>query len=378
MPRPKQSKKDKKERYCHCRSTKSDGFMIICERCEVWYHGDCVGITEKQAKNIPDYFCKQCREKSIGRCANPDCMYETRPQSKYCSDECGEQFNRKRYELYFLPRWNKLRNDPSIARDRKLSEMHKIEEEIKKSIETIGRLRGEKEELERVIALMKSEALRMKKENRATREKSVDKDADNEEDDSDEAISNDQTKTFCVICGTEQLADKAFKHWMLCHKRQESQYNFTSDVPMNKSLKCETDPFPKLYCEKEDKKTHRFCMHIESACPQHSNWQFNKDEVCACPLDVMQELKPSGNFCLELKKDCNLHYNWDRFRLAMKNMERIQEFSRYADLEQKLEKNTLSLRDTYGGVIGVMLHDTKDFKTKMADGDDGSKMIDVD
>lgn len=44
---------------CPCGENKDfDGFMIQCEICQVWQHGECVGVNEA---NVPDrYFCKQC------------------------------------------------------------------------------------------------------------------------------------------------------------------------------------------------------------------------------------------------------------------------------------------------------------------------------
>ncbi|XP_014261827.1 CXXC-type zinc finger protein 1 [Cimex lectularius] len=47
--------------YCICRSSDSSRFMIGCDLCEEWFHGDCIGITEKQAKNIKQYFCDKCQ-----------------------------------------------------------------------------------------------------------------------------------------------------------------------------------------------------------------------------------------------------------------------------------------------------------------------------
>lgn len=38
--------------------------MIGCEHCDEWYHGDCVNVTEKDAKYIKRYYCKECREKN--------------------------------------------------------------------------------------------------------------------------------------------------------------------------------------------------------------------------------------------------------------------------------------------------------------------------
>lgn len=28
-----------------------------CDACEEWYHGDCINITEKDAKHIKQFFC---------------------------------------------------------------------------------------------------------------------------------------------------------------------------------------------------------------------------------------------------------------------------------------------------------------------------------
>ncbi|QQP41845.1 PHD finger and CXXC domaincontaining protein CG17446like [Caligus rogercresseyi] len=36
--------------------------MIGCDKCEEWYHGTCVKITESGSKSIAKYFCPPCRE----------------------------------------------------------------------------------------------------------------------------------------------------------------------------------------------------------------------------------------------------------------------------------------------------------------------------
>ncbi|XP_023014579.1 CXXC-type zinc finger protein 1 [Leptinotarsa decemlineata] len=48
--------------YCICRSSDSSRFMIACDACEEWYHGDCMKISEKEAKLIKQYFCIRCKE----------------------------------------------------------------------------------------------------------------------------------------------------------------------------------------------------------------------------------------------------------------------------------------------------------------------------
>ncbi|XP_040566554.1 CXXC-type zinc finger protein 1 [Lepeophtheirus salmonis] len=50
--------------YCICQSKSTNGFMIGCDKCEEWYHGTCVKITEGSSKSILKYFCPPCRERN--------------------------------------------------------------------------------------------------------------------------------------------------------------------------------------------------------------------------------------------------------------------------------------------------------------------------
>ncbi|KAM9759815.1 death-inducer obliterator 1 isoform 2-T2 [Menidia menidia] len=53
--------------YCICRQRHNKRFMICCDRCEEWFHGDCVGITEARGRlmerNGEDYICPNCTAK---------------------------------------------------------------------------------------------------------------------------------------------------------------------------------------------------------------------------------------------------------------------------------------------------------------------------
>lgn len=55
---------ENREVYCICRKSDTSRFMIGCDNCEEWYHGDCISITADYAKKIQKFFCLQCREKN--------------------------------------------------------------------------------------------------------------------------------------------------------------------------------------------------------------------------------------------------------------------------------------------------------------------------
>lgn len=50
--------------YCICRKPDTNRFMIGCDECEEWFHGDCVNITAQFAKKIQNYYCPPCKEKN--------------------------------------------------------------------------------------------------------------------------------------------------------------------------------------------------------------------------------------------------------------------------------------------------------------------------
>ncbi|KFD48144.1 hypothetical protein M513_10982, partial [Trichuris suis] len=55
-------KSDAEGPYCICQSYEDDRFMISCDNCDNWFHGDCVNITQRQAKKVIKFYCPPCRD----------------------------------------------------------------------------------------------------------------------------------------------------------------------------------------------------------------------------------------------------------------------------------------------------------------------------
>ncbi|XP_064154606.1 death-inducer obliterator 1 isoform X1 [Anguilla rostrata] len=71
--------------YCICRQKHNKRFMICCDRCEEWFHGDCVGITEAHGRllerNRKDYTCPNCTLRMSQAAASESLEGDRQPSS---------------------------------------------------------------------------------------------------------------------------------------------------------------------------------------------------------------------------------------------------------------------------------------------------------
>ena len=50
--------------YCLCRKPDDGTLMIQCDKCDHWYHGACVGVTETDGIEQVKWFCPLCSKVS--------------------------------------------------------------------------------------------------------------------------------------------------------------------------------------------------------------------------------------------------------------------------------------------------------------------------
>ncbi|KAI5853351.1 hypothetical protein BZA05DRAFT_336623 [Tricharina praecox] len=101
--------KDGRELYCICRKPDTGKWMICCDGCEDWYHGECVKVKEEDGNLIDKYYCQHCQTSTqrttwkrmcrLPHCRKPAAI-DQNPPSKYCSTKCGVDYMNK----YAIPR----------------------------------------------------------------------------------------------------------------------------------------------------------------------------------------------------------------------------------------------------------------------------------
>eukprot|EP01125_Pyxidicula_operculata_P000118 TRINITY_DN1016_c1_g1_i3.p2 TRINITY_DN1016_c1_g1~~TRINITY_DN1016_c1_g1_i3.p2 ORF type:complete len:961 (-),score=260.57 TRINITY_DN1016_c1_g1_i3:283-3165(-) len=63
---PVEERLEDKRLYCICKGNDDGTFMICCDICSDWFHGRCVGIRERDGKQIDKYVCPVCTETGKG------------------------------------------------------------------------------------------------------------------------------------------------------------------------------------------------------------------------------------------------------------------------------------------------------------------------
>ncbi|KAF8078581.1 hypothetical protein FPV67DRAFT_1465728 [Lyophyllum atratum] len=107
--------------YCVCKTKyDEDRVMIACDRCDDWYHTQCVNMPDLEVDLVDQFICPPCIEKnphlSLRTTYKPRCLYGLRHPdpcstkachrpargafSKYCSDECGVKYMQSRADAW--------------------------------------------------------------------------------------------------------------------------------------------------------------------------------------------------------------------------------------------------------------------------------------
>ncbi|KAL1527581.1 hypothetical protein AB1Y20_008968 [Prymnesium parvum] len=91
---PSPAKKAKS--VCSCGKVDESKFMLACDECDCWFHGECVGVTQEEADALGKWACKTCaptRQRRLWTCRCGQHWDEDDSRLMVACDECDRWFH---------------------------------------------------------------------------------------------------------------------------------------------------------------------------------------------------------------------------------------------------------------------------------------------
>ncbi|KAG8506585.1 CXXC-type zinc finger protein 1 [Galemys pyrenaicus] len=270
---------------------------------------------------------------SLRQCLGPNCVYPTRPGSKYCSDDCGMNLAADRIYEILPQRIQQWQRSPCIAEEQSKKVLERIHREQQDTHARLKYMECRFHELEAIIQRGKQQT--------------VCRDAESNKGGKDGA----DLKIFCVSCGQPINMSVALRHMERCFAKYECRSSFGSLYPT-----C-IEGATRLFCDVYDPLSKRYCKRLQVLCPEHSrDPKVAEDEVCGCPL-VHNVFEFTGDFCRLPKRLCNHHYCWEKLRRAEVDLERVRALHKLEELLEQ-ERNVHTSMTNRAGLLALMLHQT--------------------
>lgn len=266
----------------------------------------------------------------IRQCEGPSCRMTARPQSKYCSDECGMKLATSRIYQVLPQRIQEWNLSPCIA-----------EEQNKKMLDSI---RGKQAVVKATLAELDKRHAELDLLVERARRCTLDPKALDNQD------GEDEMSMYCITCGHEIHSRTAIRHMEKCFNKYESQASFGSVF----KTRIEGNS---MFCDFYNPASKTYCKRLRVLCPEHcKDPKILDTDVCGCPL-VRNVFELTGEFCRAPKKSCYKHYVWEKIRRAEIDLERVRQWLKMDELIEQ-ERQVKTAMASRAGVLGLVLHST--------------------
>lgn len=264
------------------------------------------------------------------QCFGPACRMTARPQSKYCSDECGMKLATSRIYQVLPQRIQEWNLSPCVAeqQNKKMLDNIRAKQSIVKA--TLSELDKRHAELD----LLVERAKRCTLDPRALENIEVE----------------DEMSMYCITCGHEIHSRTAIRHMEKCFNKYESQSSFGSVF----KTRIEGNS---MFCDFFNPASQTYCKRLRVLCPEHcKDAKVCDTDVCGSPL-VRNVFELNGEYCRAPKKSCYKHYVWEKIRRAEIDLERVRQWLKMDELIEQ-ERQVKTAMASRAGVLGLMLHST--------------------
>lgn len=283
-------------------------------------------------------------DKHPRQCLNPNCIYESRIDSKYCSDECGKELARMRLTEILPNRCKQYffegpSGGPRSLEDEIKPKRAKINREVQKLTESEKNMMAF---LNKLVEFIKTQ---LKLQPLGTEER-----------------YDDNLYEGCIVCGLPDIPLlKYTKHIELCWARSEKAISFGAPEKNN-------DMF---YCEKYDSRTNSFCKRLKSLCPEHrklgdeqhlkvcgypKKWEDGMIETAKTVSELIEMEDPFGEEGCRTKKDaCHKHHKWIPSLRGTIELEQACLFQKMYELCHEMHKLNAHAEWTTNA-LSIMMH----------------------
>ncbi|KAI4904577.1 hypothetical protein NFI96_027373 [Prochilodus magdalenae] len=269
----------------------------------------------------------------LHQCLGPNCTEAARPNSKYCSEDCGMKLAANRIYEILPQRIQQWQQSPCVAEEQGRKQLERIRREQQAARMRLAEMERRFHELEGIIAKAKQQVVQQDEEVNET---------DSEDTD---------LQIFCVSCSHPVNPKVALRHMERCYAKYESQTSFGSIFPTR------IEGATRLFCDVYNPQSKTYCKRLQVLCPEHSrDPKVPVDEVCGCPL-VRNVFEPTGEYCRVSKRKCNKHYCWEKLRRAEVDLERVRVWYKLDELFEH-ERNVRTAMTNRAGLLALMLHQT--------------------
>ncbi|KAG5450283.1 CXXC-type zinc finger protein 1 [Clonorchis sinensis] len=306
--------------------------------------------TRRNAPNSPNRCPLPCELAEPRQCFGPGCTRTAaRPDTKYCSEECGLRLAFRRLEVLLPERLQRTKpGDPETNEtdSQKLPELDYLATRLDRA--RLEEIQIEKSAVHDKLVQLEMDHQHLTNLIARARERKPDllAEATNEADQAEQ-----MEPVVCVTCASEVSMRHALRHMEKCFQKMEGNTVFCA----NQKEQVVGTP---LFCDAYDTQAKAYCKRLRVVCEHFKEPKLPPDTVCGFPLvrDVFVE---SGSFCCVPRNKCTRHLGWERLRRASIDIERYRYFIKMDDLLQEEQRIHQAISQR-GGILGVLLHQTVD------------------